>query len=71
MNLAWFWLSLFALCYAAYTVWIILSPLVAPSHPLNVWLSTCDRYWGLAVPVTCGVALLSVSVGVYLRLTAE
>ncbi len=51
--------------YAWYTAWIVLSPLVSASHPVQAFFP--DRYWGLAVPVAVGVTLLSVCIGVYWR----
>ncbi len=51
--------------YAWYTAWIVLSPLVASSHPVQALFP--DRYWGIAVPTAVGVTLLSVCVGVYFR----
>jgi hypothetical protein len=55
--------------YVWYTAWVVLSPLVSPSHPIHALFP--DRYWGLAVPVACGVTLLSVCIGVYWRHVTE
>ena len=68
--LAFVLLVLVLVLYVMYSVWIVLTPLVSSSHDVNVWLAShfVDRYWGLAVPITLGVILLSVALGLYARM---
>lgn len=58
-----------ALAYLLYTAWIVVTPLLPAGHPVQAWVP--ERYWGLAVPVTAGVTLLSIATGVYVRIMRE
>lgn len=52
--------------YVWYTCWMVLTPMVDESHIIHHYFP--DRYWGLALPISFGVVMFSIALGLYTKL---
>ncbi len=57
LGLLWFITTLAFWLY--YTMWIVISPFVEPSHSLQRYFP--DRKWGIVIPILLGIGFLCIA----------